>query len=406
MSVLSEKSGPDEIALADGLLHFLSSLGKRSEAELYLRLFRGLPAGRFALLVPTAGVLEEHVASLVEQLAFLANLGLFPTVLAGAMDCPTEQQLEGLEHSLREAGVGFRTRHLSEDSLQTLSPSSASELSLYVMKQPSGELLEAAVARLLPRKTVILRRAGGLGKGLGPRLEISPGHVLPLGGGGIGVINMRSDASELRASRLLHEDDAAWMNRCERLLDVLADSEPRATISIASPLSLLRELFTVRGEGTLLKRGSTITRLQAYGPGVKEAIEHLLGEAFSRPVVPAFFARTPYRIYLEQHCRGLALLEKAPENMPGSGAFLSKFAVLPVAQGEGVGQDLFWELSKDTPSFYWRSRVENPINGWYSSVCDGFHRTGDWNVFWKGMPPESLPRLIADAVSRPEDFLP
>jgi len=90
---------------------------------------------------------------------------------------------------------------------------------------------------------------------------------------------------------------------------------------------------------------------------------------------------------------------------PGLGAaFLSKFAVLPIARGEGLGQDLWWALSRENPSFYWRSRSDNPINGWYTTVCDGVHKGREWNVYWRGIGSVQIPNLIADAIARPADF--
>jgi len=399
------ENAPDELFFGDGVLRFLSSLGQRSEAELYLRLFRSLPPGRFALLVPTRGVLTEHAASLAEHLSFLRTLGLLPSLLLGGVDEVSEELEASLQHALEEAKVPFRRFEVTSASFSNAGlPASSGELNVYCLKNSSESLLRDVVATIAPRKTIFLRRAGGLGQTLGPRVEIAPGHVLPQGPGGIGVINLRSDAAELRASSLLQEEETLWLDRCDGLLNRIAAADPRATISIASPLSLLRELFTVRGDGTLLKRGSSIMRVETYDSETRGAVRELLEDAFSRPVVPAFFKRPPLRVYLEQQHRGLAFLEAGPSAWSDGPAFLSKFAVLPVAQGEGVGQDLFWELSKDTPAFYWRARSKNPINNWYATVCDGLHRAGEWNVFWRGVAAESLPVIVADALSRPEDF--
>jgi acetylglutamate synthase len=86
--------------------------------------------------------------------------------------------------------------------------------------------------------------------------------------------------------------------------------------------------------------------------------------------------------------------------------YLTKFAVDRVAQGEGMGRDLWEALVRDHPALYWRSRAENPITSWYAGLCDGLMRVGGWIAFWRGIAPADVPRLIDDALKRPEDFGP
>jgi acetylglutamate kinase len=96
----------------------------------------------------------------------------------------------------------------------------------------------------------------------------------------------------------------------------------------------------------------------------------------------------------------MALLEPGARGV----TYLSKFAVLPFARGEGLGQDLWWEMRKDTPELYWRSRPDNPINGFYLSTCDGVHKTQDWHVYYCGVDAGLVPDLVADALARPVDL--
>jgi acetylglutamate synthase len=69
-----------------------------------------------------------------------------------------------------------------------------------------------------------------------------------------------------------------------------------------------------------------------------------------------------------------------------------------------MGRDLWQALSRDHASLFWRARLENPIAGWYTSLCDGMMRLTDWNVYWRGVSPTSIPALIEEAASRPQDF--
>jgi len=383
-----------EPGLATHLLRFLNSLGQRSEAEMYLRAFRGLAPGRFAMLLPTRGVLAEHSGTLAEQLKFLTDLGLFPTVVVGALTPVSDDLVEDLRLSLRDLGVDSRL-----GDAPCVGPG-VSFIDIVRMSPDSEDRLARITSRVAPRKILFLRRAGGLGVGLRSRVELSPGHYLPTSEMGISAINLRSDSAELRGLGVLSAEDERCLLSCQSVLEA-PGSDPRATVSVASPLSILRELFTVRGAGTLVKLGSAVERHEALSALDVGRLRELLDQAFGRKVRDEFFARRPQRIYLESEYRGVALLE------PGRGAaFLSKFAVLPLAQGEGVGQDLWWAMAKETPAFYLRARPNNPIGNWYATVCDGMHRTKDWNVYWKGIGATAIAGIIEDAISRPQDFLP
>jgi acetylglutamate kinase len=88
------------------------------------------------------------------------------------------------------------------------------------------------------------------------------------------------------------------------------------------------------------------------------------------------------------------------------GAYLSKFAVEPDAQGEGIGNDLWQAILRDFPQLFWRTRPDNPINPWYQSVCDGMLRLQSWNVYWRGIAAEKIPDLVERAQMLPGDFEP
>lgn len=390
-------------SVGHAVLKFLRSVGRPAEAELYLSSFRSLPRGRFALLVPTDAVLNESSGTLAEQLAFLQELGLYPSIALGAFDAP-DPMLEGyLMSALAEAGVAADVVPLGEGEDWSRAEHVFAESHVPVLRFEHGheDRLANLAATMKPRKIVVLREDGGLGPHEPGRLELSPGHVLLTRQSGIFAVNLRSDLAALASQPSLTADDRLWLARAERWLEAGAESGVNpTTVSFASPLSLLRELFTVRGEGTLVKLGAAILRCSSYAEADRARIEQLLTESFERPVTRAFWERTPARFYVEQAYRGMALLEPGARGV----TYLSKFAVLPLARGEGLGQDLWWEMRKDTPELYWRSRPENPINGFYLSTCDGVHKTHDWHVYYCGVAADLIPDLVADALARPVDL--
>ncbi len=102
---------------------------------------------------------------------------------------------------------------------------------------------------------------------------------------------------------------------------------------------------------------------------------------------------------MEEAYRGCAILVDAP-----LGAYLTKFAVSPEAQGEGIARDLWEALSADAPVVFWRARPANPIGEWYAKLCDGLARVPGWIVYWKGLAPDAIPEAIAWAVAQPVDI--
>jgi GNAT superfamily N-acetyltransferase len=255
--------------------------------------------------------------------------------------------------------------------------------------------LERLLVGLGTRKLVVLRSQGGLGAKEVGRVTLTPNHRLVTSDAGISVINLRSDLSHLRSGAALGDDELQLLLQIASLHSAC----PGLLTSVASPLNLLRELFTVKGAGTLIKTGSNIEHYDSYAQIDRQRLVHLLEDTFERPLVSDFLNRKPEDVYLEAEYRGAAIV------VSGAGAaFLTKFAVNKRAQGEGIGRDLWESMVRDHDRIYWRARPKNPAVSWYQSECDGMQRTDDWLVFWKGVAPESVPALIADAIARKPDF--
>jgi acetylglutamate kinase len=170
-------------------------------------------------------------------------------------------------------------------------------------------------------------------------------------------------------------------------------------VSVTSPLNLMRELFTVKGAGTLVKRGTPVERHDDYAALDLARLGALVETSFGRALSPDYFEKPPLAVLLDAEYRGAAILHPA-EPAP----YLSKFAVLPEAQGEGIGYDLWQALTRDFPSFFWRTRHDNPVLNWYLGVADGMARTARWCVLWRGLEPSRIADAIAAAEARPSDF--
>lgn len=389
------------------MLTFLESVGRRSEAEFYLRLFLKLPPESFGIIAPGATVVRYALGSLVEQLKFLADLGLHAPVVFGLYD-PEHgpSSSDRLVKRLPAAGMDPCPHEMDEPGLaeKLRAELRADRLPVVHFRVIEGQTIDdrlnqlgALAKELDTRKFVLLRRRGGLRPLLRGKLELAPGYFLPTESGRISIINLRTDRAGIIAGKTLPKRDAELLAAAERLIDL---SQPTPILaSITSPLNLLKELFTVKGAGTLIKIGSAVSRHRSYVNLDTERLRRLLEASFGRGLDAEFFDRTPLAVYVEAEYRGAAVVCHGTP-VP----YLSKFAVEPEAQGEGMGRDLWQAISRDYPALYWRGRPDNPIASWYATVCDGMVRLPEWNVYWRGIDIQRIPDVIEAARSHPADF--
>ena len=98
-------------ATAETLLTFLESVGRPSEAEFYLGLFRKLPKESFAIVVMGEAALSSLQGSIVEQLRFLADLDLRVAIVLGAW---SKGHSDAAAETLALAWIGRGTYDVSE----------------------------------------------------------------------------------------------------------------------------------------------------------------------------------------------------------------------------------------------------------------------------------------------------
>jgi hypothetical protein len=387
---------------AQMVLRFLESVGKRSEAEFYLRLFRDLPKPSFAVIAAEAGLVENALPSLVDGLRFLSALDLHAVVLLGLFDPSRDAaNLADLVEGLRDNGLPCMrysgdlpvdAEDLAKDLNSKRIPvvwMNAARLSLEERFAQTG----AMVGALGTRKVVVLRARGGLH--LKPGAVPGREHLLEVHDGQVSTINWATDRPALAG--LLEAEDETLLSNLGELLN--RGAQGGLAVSIASPLELLRELFTVRGSGTLVKRGSELALHQGYAGLDVTRLERLLSTTFGRKLRPGYFDEANVTVVLEAAYRGVAIVKT-----DGPIPYLSKFAVEQAAQGEGMGRDLWAALARTFPEVYWRARPQNPALDWYHGLCDGMVKSGKWIVFFRGIDEAKIGEVVKSATRRPDDF--
>ncbi|MEA2699297.1 MAG: bifunctional N-acetylglutamate synthase/kinase, partial [Myxococcales bacterium] len=250
---------------------------------------------------------------------------------------------------------------------------------------PEGRfrLLAVMAQALETRKLIYLSRRSGL--------EAQNGKVLS-------NVNLTVDYDPLMASGTLSRRQASLLRQVKQLLEHVPH---RMSVAVVNPLHLLRELFTVGGAGTLIRRGSRIDSYPDFDRLDHARLTELFESAFGKKLREGFFLEPVDRVYTEEGYRGAAVLRATPV-----GIYLTKFAVERAAQGEGIGTELWSAMTRDYPAFFWRARPTNSIVPWYVKQCDGMLRLPDWHVFWRGLTVEQVEPAIRYALSASVDLLP
>jgi acetylglutamate kinase len=370
----------------DAVLRFLESVGPGAEAEFYLRTFRGWAPERFATLAVLASALTHSAEGVALDLRFLRELGLTPVVVLGLYDPSlAESHRELLAGHLREAGLTTVALNTEAPREAVAEAAAAGTIPLLLASGAQRETRVQGLGTLLSRlgthKLILLRPRGGL------RLTDHP----------VSVVNLSTDYTRLVDAGALDADELSLLDDIRRLVfDVVPH---RLLVSMTSPLDLMRELFTVRGAGTMLRAGVRIERHEGFEGVDRARLAGLLESSFGKTVRPGFFQRSPRHVYVDDAYRGAAVIEDAE-----LGAYLSKFAVTREAQGEGVGQDLWGALTADHRCLIWRARSDNPIRGWYERQCQARYDAGRWTVYLRGIPVDRIGDAVNHALAQPLDF--
>lgn len=371
---------------AEAVLKFLASVGPSTDAEFYLRLFRARAPESFATIAVEAAALEHDADGVAVDLRFLRDLALTPVVVLG-LDRPeaAASHAHALRELLLDAGVEVELLPGFEAAADVARAAGRGAIPL--LSAPGAERgariegLARMLTTLRTHKLIFLRPEGGLS----------------LRGERISVVNLSTEYETLRASADRDARERQLLEDSRRLVFELVPQP--LLVSVTSPLNLLHELFTVKGAGTLLRKGARIARHEGLAGVDRDRLQQLLASSFGRSPSKGLLARPLTHVYVEESYRGAALLSDTE-----LGAYLSKFAVTREAQGEGIGRDLWSALCADHSALIWRARRENPIRAWYERQCQARFEAGEWTVYVRGLPPEHIANAIEFALAQPLDF--
>lgn len=357
------------IALNKTIRLFLDSIGRRDEYEFYLDKFQSEHSACFALLCPDRGSIEAGAEVLAFDLHFLLRLELVPAILLSGPDT-----VKMKEELAREPVFSFFA--LGDGDVNHFIQHSAKAEKVPVLTA-EGLTSKEALLHLVPTtasRVHFVRASGGL--------KSETGELLPY------IYTQRENPS-------LREPDSEFL----RLGRMMTEERPGVHVSITSPIKLLQEIFTVKGAGTLFRKGSLVDHFDGLADVDRDRLLALLESSFGKALSSENFLNNVKHAYIEKAYRGAVLLEQHP-----AGLYLSKFAVGREARGEGLALELWRDVCDNHASFFWRSNISNRFNSWYSKQADGYHISGKWQTFWRGISADRISECIAFCCDRGEDF--
>jgi acetylglutamate kinase len=368
------------------VIRSLSAVGALQEAQFYAELFAAQAPERFALVVLDPRCLKNPLLeALVSDLRILADLGLTPVLLVGAMESDATSnkfQTQRLHMALDAAGVRSIKLNMATYALIEEVKTRCKQSRMPILEMTDNKKapdLQKLITLLNPAKVIFLQPSGGISR---------KGERIP-------VINIDAEKAFANTDVLTQGQD----NFVKKAKALIALRGAASVYIMASPLNLLAELFTTKGSGTMIRSGATFTRINSYAKIDRKAVEESMESAFEKPLNPQFFQQKISDGFIETAYRGGAIFTQA------SGLnYLSKFWVVKEARGEGIARDIWEAAVAEIPVFYWRSRMENPFNDWYLRNCDGMQIIKGWRVFWKGLSAPQVSEAITAASRAPEDF--
>ncbi|XP_067869427.1 N-acetylglutamate synthase, mitochondrial isoform X2 [Heterodontus francisci] len=248
----------------------------------------------------------------------------------------------------------------------------------------------ATIAKLMqPLKVMFLNNSGGI---LDSDKKV------------VGQVNLPSDLDLL--------SNANWISQKEEqkakvIMDLLNHLPSESSAVITSANTILTELFSHRGAGTLFKNAEPIRKYTSLDEIDTTRLISLINKSFGKDLHKDYITLLNPRlhsVYLSEGYSAAAIITREPvlNGMP----YLDKFVVSTNKRGQGTSLMLWECMRQDFDLLFWRSRATNRINPWYFKQCDGSFTTGQWIVFWYGLSNmRDSYELVDHAESLPDSFI-
>jgi len=416
----------------------LLQLGHSSEAQYYLDHYQKSNQIKFAVVKVGGNVIATQLKELSESLSLLTHLGLTPIILHGAgpqLDAAIEKQqltvkkVDGLRVTDKKtmAVIEPVIKAVHQQLLDALASVDIDTVSIfnhiftcdYLDKDKYGYVgaikqvdLEPINKALTNKQVPVISCLGTDNRGQVLNInadiairklvwESKPAKVIfvtPTGG------LLDENDQLISAVQLVNQYDdliqQAWLHsgmklKIQQIYQLLKPMPRKLSVSITAATELGKELFTHKGKGTFISMGEHINHHNSLGSVVKLQLKSLLESSFKRKLKNGFFASLDFKsLLISETGQAAALITKGHNGY----AYLNKFAVTSLAQGQGLGKAIWQNMLTSHPQIYWRSRIDNKINSWYFQQADCSYKKGQWIVFSCGMDLQASMDCMQQAV--------
>ena len=428
--------------IKETILKLLSAIGNEKEIKKYIEKYSS-PEQRFAIIKVGGSVIQNDLDNLVTSLVFLDQVGLKPVILHGAGPMlSAELDLLGIKFSFIDG--------------QRVTSSEVRDVAQNIFKQTNQKIVEALEllgANALGLTSNIFEckigkpELGLVGEITQVNLDLinqalASGAIpviAPIGEGESEILNINADIASVELVKAMNPDKVIFLsetggifNQSNKLIETinlvleyedlmqqdwlhsgmklkleqvktLLDHLPKtSSVSITQPINLPKELFTDSGSGTLVKHGYKVDQFKEPDRQIQSEFKLIVESSFDGQLVDDFFDKSDDLQIFMTACKRATIAISKEFKIP----YMDKFGVIPNAKGEGLGAGIWHEMRKTYPQVFWRSRASNPINKFYSSICEGCQKNSDWHVFWIGISDYTLLKdCIEYALNKPKSVI-
>ena len=428
--------------IKETILKLLGAIGSEKEIKKYIEKYSS-PEQRFAIIKVGGSVIQNDLDNLVTSLVFLDQVGLKPVILHGAGPMlSAELDLLGIKFSFIDG--------------QRVTSSEVRDVAQNIFKQTNQKIVEALEllgANALGLTSNIFECKMGkpeLGLvGEITQVNLDPINqalgssaipvIAPIGEGENEILNINADIASVELVKAMNPDKVIFLsetggifNQSNKLIEtinlvldyedlmqqdwlhsgmklkleqvkILLDHLPKtSSVSITQPINLPKELFTDSGSGTLVKHGYKVDQFKLPDRQIQSEFKLIVESSFDGQLVDDFFDKSDDLQIFMTACKRATIAISNEFKIP----YMDKFGVIPNAKGEGLGAGIWHEMRKTYPQVFWRSRASNPINKFYSSICEGCQKNSDWHVFWIGISDYALLKdCIEYALNKPKSVI-
>lgn len=424
------------------IVKLLENIGSRREVELYLQHFTSVESQKFAVIKVGGAVLKDHLAILASALSFLQRVGLYPIVVHGAgpqlnklleakgikpqyregirvTDCEILELIrhvyqaenlrlvEALERlgararpinggvftaeplNFEKYGYVGRIVDVNKSMIESCITSGSLPILTSMAETLDGQILNinadiaaSMIARVIePLKVVYLNNTGGL-------LHGETGEV-------IDIIDLDKDYNNLLRQSWITSGVRLKLNQIKELLEHL----PRTSSAcIISADHLQKELFTVSGAGTLIRRGFKVYLHKGLQDVDLDRFRNLM-EANDLDVragnisVARYLQRLTdkdmdailYHDEAYEMVAALTPLSHIIEGCPPEILFMDRLIATKGAELLGLTDHLWRRIRMEQPSLFWTVPKTDEHLGWHFDRSEGSFALPEVTLFWYGV---------------------